>query len=248
MKNSERRHLKHNEVADLLANLADWFAVRGRTVTWTLVGVLALAAAIGGYALWRQHVTSKAQALLAEAGVVATTPVVPPASTLTNPTPLGAATFPSEKARNEAAVKKYLAAAEAYPSTQPGIAARYLAAAAYAELGRTEDARRLYQEVVDRDSRGLYGRMARLGITSLQVGAKQYDDAITTLREFAGRTDGDMPLDAVLMQLAQACQAAGRTVEARQAYTRVVDEFPQSLYAPEARERLQALRAIAKTS
>jgi outer membrane protein assembly factor BamD (BamD/ComL family) len=44
------------------------------------------------------------------------------------------------------------------------------------------------------------------------------------------------------MQLGRAALVAGKNDEATRAFTRVVDEFPQSLYVSEAREKLAGLK------
>ena len=72
--------------------------------------------------------------------------------------------------------------------------------------------------------------MARLGIATLQIQAKKYDQAIAALTTLSQRADADVPVDAVLMQLGDAYQRAGRTPDAVKTFTRVVDEFPQSPY------------------
>ena len=47
-----------------------------------------------------------------------------------------------------------------------------------------------------------------------------------------------LPVDGVLMELARACLKAGKTQDARAAFKRVVDEFPESSYVAEARQQL----------
>jgi TolA-binding protein len=71
------------------------------------------------------------------------------------------------------------------------------------------------------------------------------DAAVTTLKELSTDTNSQLPLDGVLMQLGHACMQAGKKDEATRAFTRVVDEFPQSLYASEAKEKILALKKTA---
>ncbi len=87
--------------------------------------------------------------------------------------------------------------------------------------------------------------MAKLGIATLQIQAKKYDQAIAALQTLSQRADADVPVDAVLMQLGEAYQRAGRTPDALKTFTRVVDEFPQSPYLQDARRRLDDLKAAA---
>jgi predicted negative regulator of RcsB-dependent stress response len=171
--------------------------------------------------------------------------VVPPIAPAPGqaPPPQAPNTFPSETARLEAALPKFIAAADAYPSTQAGISARFQAAATLAALGKTDEARKQYEAVVAADGRGLYGRMARLAVAELNVKTKQFEPAIATLRELSLDARGDLPVDAILVQLAQAYAAAGKKAEAQQALTRVTTEFATSPYAADARKLLESLKA-----
>lgn len=169
------------------------------------------------------------------------TPATPPAATPTTPPPPPPGSYPSERAKLEAALPKFLAAANAYPDTTAGIGARYHAAAAATALGRPDEALRLYGEVVERDRNGVYGRMARMGIGETQARAGRHEQAIAAFKELAGDTTTDLPLDAVLTQLGRSYVQAGKTKEARETFQRVLDEFPQSPYAAMARQEIDNL-------
>ncbi|MBI3262495.1 MAG: tetratricopeptide repeat protein [Acidobacteria bacterium] len=151
--------------------------------------------------------------------------------------------FPSEQAKLEAALPKFLAVASSYPRTNAGIAARYHAAAAAAALRRTDEALRLYHEVIDRDRAGVYGQMARLGVGETEARAGHHDQAIATFKQLASETGSPLPLDAILTQLGRTYAQAGRTKEARETFQRVLDEFPQSPYATTVRQELDNLRS-----
>lgn len=245
MKTSERHDLKHNEIRSALT--ATYVSLEQNRKNFTIgIGVvLAALAAWGGYALFSSQRDAKAGALLAQALVVTEAQVVPPIAPVDGqaPTPPAPNTYPTEQAKLEAALPKLLAAAEAYPSTAAGIAARYQAAGTLASLGNATEARQRFQEVVDRDPRGLHGRMARLAVAELDVKAKQYDAAIATLQALSLDARGDLPIDAVLVQLARAYAEAGKKAEAQQALQRVATEFASSPYAADARKQLEALKA-----
>ena len=248
MKSSERQKLKHDEVQETLQDVYARIDQNRSRVIAAVVGVAILAVAIGGWMLFQKQRANKAGALLAEGLVISEAPVVPPAPPAepgqpTPPTTLPAGSYTSEQAKLEAALPKFMAAAEAYPSTQAGIAARYYAATTLVALGKTGQARQQYQEVIDAAGRSLYGRMARLGVAEIDVKAKNYDAAIASLRELSLDVKGDLPIDAVLVQLGQAYLAAGKKAEAQQAFQRVTTEFAQSPYAADARKRLDGLKA-----
>lgn len=242
MKQSERRHLRQNEVAAAVAWFQSRLASHWGALGWTMAIVVVVMGAVGGYLAWRSYVERQAGALLADGMVVATAPVVTPAQLLTNPPPQGLQTFPSSEARAKASVSKLLRAADAYPATESGIAARYYAATALAETSKLDEARQQYQQVVDRDGNGLWGRMARLGLASVDLRAKRYDAAIAGFRNLVTHADADLPADGLLMQLGQAYQQAGKRDEAIRTYNRIVTEFPESLYASDAKTRVEALK------
>jgi TolA-binding protein len=148
-------------------------------------------------------------------------------------------TFQTEQAKLEAALPKFVDAAGRYPNTEAGIAARYHEASILASLGRHGEAEQRYQEVVDKAGTSLYGRTARLGLADVRVSLGKYDLAIKTYQELATDSNSQLPLDGVLMQLGRAYMKAGKKNEAAHAFTRVVEEFPQSLYAADARREME---------
>ena len=245
MKTAERHRLKHNEVADTLQDVLASVQTNRRLIVVGLVAILVLVSSAVAWTYYRGQRNGKASVLLGEAMVVADAQVVEPVTPapgqkLPPPPPN---TFPTERAKLEAAFPKFLAAADAYPDTMAGIAARYHAAATLAALGRRADARQGYSEVIERDGRGLYGKMAKLAQADLSIQDKQYDQAIATLRELSLDTKGDLPVDAVLSHLGAAYLAAGKKPEAQQAFQRITTEFAASPYAADARKQLDVLKS-----
>ncbi|HEX6324362.1 MAG TPA: tetratricopeptide repeat protein [Vicinamibacterales bacterium] len=230
MKRVERHHLKTNEFASLMTRTSDSMRAHSRGVGMAAVLIIVALALVGGYFFWRGNREEKAGALLAEAMATAQAPVAPPAIG----TPAIAGTFATEEARTEAALPKFLAAADAYPTTDAGIEARYQAAATLAQMGRYPDAIQRYQEVIDRDRKGIHGQTARLGLAAAASLGGEHERAIELLVAMSGETAGQIPVDAVLAQLARAYERAGRTAEATATWKRIKDEFPESVYQQEA--------------
>lgn len=233
MKRQERQHLKTNEFAKVLTRTGEGMRAHSRGVSVAAILIAVALVLVGGYFLWRSNQQENAGAMLAEAVATLDAPVAPPAIG----TPAIAGTFPTERARFEAALPKLVAAADAYPSTDAGIEARYQAAAVLSELGRYPEAIQRYQEVVDRDGDGLYGQTARIGLARAASLAGEHDRAIDVLQAMSGETAGTIPTDAVLAQLARAYEVAGRGDEATATWKRVRDEFPQSVYTQEAAQK-----------
>ena len=242
MKRTERHHLKENELAVSIRR-AQTTAQRYRTqITWVTIAVLVLVAGGVGYGVWRARVNAQSREQLAAALAVAQAPVAPPPATTTGSTPPPVpGTFSTERAKLEAALPKFLEVANRFPSTPAGIAARYHEASILVALGKPAEAIQRYREVQQRDPRGLYGRMARLGEADAHMIAREYDRAVAIYKELADRNDGSLPLDGILMQLGRGYAAAGKQTEARQTFTRVLDQFPDSPYLTEAKRELERL-------
>ncbi len=179
--------------------------------------------------------------MLAAALAVAEAPVVAPVAPAPgSPMPVQQpGTFQTERARLEAALPKLMQAADAYPNTDAGIAARYRAAGTLASLGRFAEAQQRYQEVADKAGSRIYARTAKLGLAQVQVAQAKYDDAIKIYQQLSTDTTSQIPVDGVLMELGRAYLKAGKKSEAAHAFTRVVEEFPQSLYVADARREME---------
>ena len=246
MKTSQRHSLKTNELAASIERARVAYESNQRSILWALVGAVALVAVIGGILVWRSQQAAASDSMLARAVAVSEAPVVPPSPSAApgqpQPPAPPAGSFQNEQARADAAVTALMGVASQYPGSQAGLAARYQAAGLLAAQGKRADAEREFKAVVDSDGRGLYGRMAQLGLAELQLQAGQFEPAIATFRDFSTRADGDLPVDAILMQLGRAYRLAGKSQEALQTFVRVSEEFPQSLYAAEARREADAIK------
>ena len=150
--------------------------------------------------------------------------------------------FSTEKERYEAALAKFKAVADQYPSSEAGIFARYREAAIHMALGNAKEAAAAYQQVVDRGGSSLYGQMARLGLADAQARSGQLDQAISTYKTLAEQKDGTLPVDGILMQLGRAYLDAGKQADAEQTFNRLVSEFPQSPFSGDARRELDDLK------
>jgi TolA-binding protein len=236
MKRAERHHLKENELQRWAIQARGAFEERKRETTIGVAVVLVIAAAIASWAGWRGYVESRAQRDLAEALAVQE------ARVSATGTPAAPGSFPSERARQQAAVAKFRAAADAHPSTDAGIFARYQEAAGQVALGNPTAAATAYQEVISRSGSSIMAQMARLGLADAQARAGQYDQAINTFKELAQRKDGPLPVDGILMQLGRTYRDAGKRADAQQTFNRLVQEYPDSPFTSEAKRELDALK------
>jgi TolA-binding protein len=240
MKRTERHHLKENELQNLARQAREGFETRRREMTWVVAAVAVVAAIAIGYYAWHTRVESRAHALLAEALVVQSARVGVPAAP--GQPGAGSLSYLTERERAQAALTKFKAAADSYPSTDAGIYARYQEAATWTVLGSAPQAIGGYQQVIDRAGDGFYGQMARLGLAQAQALDGKYDQAINAYKELAQRKDGPLPVDGILMQLAKTYLDAGKRADAQQTFTRLIEEYPDSPFSGDARKALETLK------
>ena len=249
MKRTERHHLKENELAHSLETAREFLETRQRHIAGVAVGAVVVALAVVGFMMYRSQTQSRGSELLAEAMVALNARVVPTGATGEENLPAGATlgatgTFSTEEAKLKAALPKLQAAADAYPASTSGITARYHLAGALASLGRHQDAIKAFDEVATRSgASSLYGRMARLGSADTQAHAGQLDAAIATWKEMSTSATDDLPVDAILIELARAYVKKGNTEEAKKTFTQIVDQHPNSPYLSEARSELENLKS-----
>ena len=244
MKTKERHHLKENELGKLARQARDTVQTRRGETTAVIAGVAVVAALAIAYFGWREHVQTKAHGLLAQAMSVQDARVGPPPAP---GTPAGGLYFPTERERSQAALTKFKVAADAYPSTDAGIYARYQEGATSLALGSTPGAIAAYEQVIKASGDGFYGQMARLGLAEAQVRAGQFDAAITMFKDLAQRKDGPLPVDGILMQLGRTYLEAGKRADAQQTFNKLVEEYPESPFTGDARKEIETLKKAPTT-
>jgi TolA-binding protein len=244
MKTTERHHLKENELRNFARTAGHAVSERRNETTALVAGIVVIGALALGYYGWREHVQTKAHGLLAQAMAVQDARVGPPPAP---GTPAGGLYFPTERERSQAALTKFKVAADAYPSTDAGIYARYQEGATSLALGTTPGAIAAYEQVIKESGDGFYGQMARLGLAEAQARAGQYDSAINTFKELAQRKDGPLPVDGILMQLGRTYLEAGKKADAQQTFNKLVEEYPESPFSGDARKEIETLKKVSTT-
>jgi hypothetical protein len=95
-------------------------------------------------------------------------------------------------------------------------------------LGRAADAERLFADAMAKGGTSIYSTWPGSATCRRSRLSRKYDDAIKDADRSVWKRDGKLPVDGVLMELARVCRKAGKLQEARAAFKRVVDEFPES--------------------
>jgi tetratricopeptide (TPR) repeat protein len=248
MKTTERHHLKDNELAIALNDAQSWATSNSKTIIAIVAAIVIVAGGVLGFTVWRSSTDNTARRLLAEAMVIEEARVMPPGpptGTTNDPNAIGGqlpGTYPTEKAKLEAALPKFKAAADAYPTHDAGLTARYHLAKTMVALGKNDEAIKEYDQVVAGSS-PLLSKSARLGKAQAQLLASQFDPAIATFKQIVDQKDPQLPAEAVLMELARAYKLAGKTEDARKTLTEIVEQHADSPYATEARSEIERLKS-----
>ena len=239
MKHSEKEHLKENEVATALA-----VAGQNRSRLMAIgAGVLVVLVAIGSFVTWQRNKDSAVSGLLADAMVIYEAPVQAPVPGDTGSTAAPTqmpGTYPTEKAKLEVALPKFLAAAESSPASTPGRLARLNAASVLVALGRFDEARTHYEQLTT--GTDIVASGAALGKAQAQIRAGQFDPAIESLKTLSAQPTGKLPIDGVLMELARAYRSSGKVDDARKTLTEIVEKHAESPFVTEARAELEKLK------
>src|SRR5512133_1771304 len=179
MKRSERHRLKEHEGGLSVVRAREQFDEHKREIVGLGSLVCVIIVVVGGFFWWRHHNDSQSRAMLVDAMAVEQAQVVPPPAPPAPGQPANAAnaappppgSFPTEQAKLAAALPRFMAAADRFPNTNAGIAARYHAAGCLVALGRAKEAIDQYKQVVDRAGSDIYGDMARMGLAGAQMQA-----------------------------------------------------------------------------
>ena len=248
MKRKERHHLKENELVHSIETARDFLETRQRQITGAVVGIVVLALAVIGFLVYRSQTQSRGSELLAEALVALNARVVPTGATGEESLPAGATlgatgTFSTEEAKLKAALPKLKAAADAYPDSASGITAVPTWPAPSPRSGGI----RRRSPSSTRSSSGVVHRACMVGWRGSARPTRrrirgQLDAAIATWKEMTTGNNDDLPVDAILMELARAYVQKGNTEEARKTFTQIVDQHPNSPYLREARTELENLK------
>ncbi len=241
MKRDLKKHIKQDEFATGLGRAVGFMRAHAREAKVTAGTLLVLGA--GALALTyvrdqrgREVDTSLAAALEVFHG--------PASDELTPGTdrPAGE-TVSGASERYRKAATQFEAVGRSHASLPAGRRALYYAALSRAELGQVAEAEKLLSELsAERAEGALEAHLARLELAELYRRTGQADKALAAYRQLVDDTSLPLPRDHVLMRLSSLLEDMRRLDEARAGYQRLVEEFPGSVYAAEARRRVDFLR------
>jgi tetratricopeptide (TPR) repeat protein len=238
MKRELKKHIKEDEFVTGLARATVWARTHANElkVTGAILAVVLLGAGALNY--FQGTRTREAEKVFGEALETFQAPV---GGTPAEGEPPGPR-FATAKEKFEKAASAFDALAAKYASLPAGKRARYYAALSRAELGDLDAAEKALAEIASyRDADALEPALARMAVADLYSRRGQPDKAVDAYRKLLEEESPGVPKDHLLMRLAGALEEAKRTSEAGASYKRLTEEYPQSVYAGEARRRVDFL-------
>lgn len=240
MRRELKRQIKHDELQTGLQAAAVWVREHSREVQVTALAVAVLFGAGMLVQNFRDRQDSTAQAAFSKALETYHAPVA-------TELPAGAERPATTYNTREEKYRKALSEFEAVEKTSSGEMrqrARYYTALTRAELGDAAAAEKSLTEIAShREKDDLVPSLARLALADLQRRNGQGQKAIDGYRQMLDDPSFLLPRDYVLLKMANAQEEANNLKEARASYERLVQEYPGSVYAGEARQRADYLQA-----
>ncbi len=235
-----RHELKRDEVGDALQE-ARGFLTRSEVVKPALA-VIGLFLVIAGLYYGQKFRAGSAESAFARATEVYHAPFGIPLSA----TPGTGQTFATSAEKFQKAKTMFDEVARSYSSMPAGRRARYYSALCLVELGQLKEAEAALKEIAAlRDQAVIEPAMARLrlGEIILQQPGRGKDAAAYYKALIADDASG-LPKDRLLFGLAESLESAGERLEARRAYADLMNRHPQSPYAQDARQKMDALASL----
>lgn len=232
-----KQQIKQDDLVTGVERAAGYVKGHQQEVKVAAAAIVVAVLAIGGFTMYRQGRESEAARALDAALETFHAPVASAGAGADAPVK-----FATDAERLKKAVSEFDGVGRRYGSMAAGRRARYYAALCRSELGETAQAEKALTELASGDRSVIESGLARLALADLFRRTGRFDQAITSYQQLADEQGALVPRDHALMALSGTLEDAKRLPEAGAAYRRVADEFPQSPYAAEARQRADFLQ------
>lgn len=230
-----RKELKQDKIRESIEQGAEAVLSHKAFTAILLIVVAAILLGAGGWRLYTERRDAKASAALDEGMKAFNARVRQPGQ----PADAGELTYSSENEKMEDAARKFGAAAEQYPNSNPGRLARYYAALSYEALERPNQALENLKKLDGISDKEL-AALARYQTAQIYARTGKSDEAVKIYRDLAEKNSVFVPRGLVLLELADQLRSSNPK-EAADVYARIKREFPDTQLADEADRGLELL-------
>jgi tetratricopeptide (TPR) repeat protein len=241
LKKELKRQIREDEFKSGVQHTIEWIRVHNDQVRMALVVAVIAGGILLGLSTFRSQRRSSSEAAFAAALETFQAPVE---GEIGGETERPAMVFPTSEEKFKKAAAGFDGVSRQWPSLPAGRRAAYYAALCRIELGDLANARTALADIAGRrDEAPLEAALARMALADADQRAGEVEKAIDAYKQMADDSALPLPRDYALMRLGATLEDARRSQEAGASYRRLVEEYPQSPYASEARRRMEHLQA-----
>lgn len=231
-------------VSQKVEDFGKTFAGKGKTILYGLAALAVLAVLFGIFSAWNRRSNAEAQTALGRAIETSQAQV----TESPDPTAVGVKTFPTEKARTEAAVAEFQAVADKYGNPVKEKANYFLAV----NRLKLDHAAGIQQLTELANSSGEIGTLSKFALAQAKTDDGKLDEAAALYQELAALSNPILSKDSINFALAQIYQKQGKTNEAADLYYNIAKPaseakdaddkpVPMTQTAREAKDKLEEI-------
>ena len=230
-----KHDIKHDRFVEDVGSAYGYVAKnRSRLLGIAAIAVVATALLVG-YSLYRAGQRQKAEQRLAEAIAIMETPVAMTSGV--DPNNPSATQFKTEQEKHGKAEPIFAEIVDKYSGSDPADVANLYLARILASKGDVAGARPKLEAFVDEHDDHVLASSAKYSLYELRLASGESQALVTELEKEIADENSLIPQDAALALLARAYEASGNDAKAKEAYRRIINEFPDSAYTLDAQRK-----------
>jgi len=236
MDRQHRRDLKHDKFVDEVGALSTRARENQRFLVTIVGGLVAVAILVYGVYFYRTNREQKAQDALATAITTMDSPLI--ATQPGQPTQPDAK-YHTEAERSAAAEKQFKEVQSQYGGSNAADIANLYLARIQAGKGDMAGARKMLESFVSEHKSNILAQTALYDLYQIRIDSGEGQKVVDELDNELKKSDKQvLPPDALLALQAHAFEAMGSAEKSRDAYKRIVTEYPDSAFVLEAQRRV----------
>jgi tetratricopeptide (TPR) repeat protein len=233
MDRQHRRDLKHDKFVDEVGALSIKARENQRLLVMITGGLLAAAVIVYGIYFYRSNHEQQAQDTLGAAIETIDSPLIQ--AGVPNP----AAKFKTEEERTARAEALFREVQAKFSGTDAADVSNLYLARIAATKNDVAGARKLLNDFIDEHPKSVLVGAARYSLYQLRIDNGEVQQVESELNQELMKTENQiLPADSLLALLAHAYDAEGSSEKSKEAYRRIITQFPDSAYAIEAQRRV----------